>query len=622
MDRRQRILLASACCLGAVIPVWIFVCVPQLEALPADFQYQADIISYDDFYDEQKGEYKGEQRSISDFVYKAIGTKEETLLIENTFTVHKVTGENIFAVKRVYGIDPLTRGHIAGAGDRERDGFLFAPRNLRKGEPLTYWHINYDGPARMTFSGEETLYGLPVYRYETRYEGVPIEQTKNLTGLPDVGVKLGIEADPYLQVWIEPVTGMMVKYADDTVAYYTDLRTGKRLHPWNHFRNTFTSESTAQHVEAAKQKKLVMLLHCFGVPGILGFMVILSLFFLVCKNRAARTLFAGGGSITVVLGLWCLLGPSARTDAVYAGPMETIRISVESGLLPAAVWVAEHNGYLRDQGIALDAKIFPSGRAALQALLQGGEFDMATVAQTPIVTNSFTRSDFVILGAMVSSLNDVKILARKDRDIHVPSDLRDKKIGITTGSTGHYFLGLFLAQHSLTIRDVEPVDMEASALADALADGMVDAIATWEPNIYRARTLLGDKALMLESRGTFREDFYFAAFKEWAKDNRDLLRRFFVAIDQAERFIAEHPAESQAVVASQLQLASAFIAAAWPDFSYRLFMDQAVILNFEQQSRWMIANSLISGNAPENYLDFIDVNALEAVKPSAVTIIR
>ena len=126
---------------------------------------------------------------------------------------------------------------------------MFAPRNLQPGQEFTYWHINYDGPAHMQYTGQQTLHNLNVLKYETRYEGVEIDQTQNLTHLPNVGITKGIRLEPYLQLWVEPTTGRIVQYADDTIAYFYDLETGERLEPWNHFTNTFSESSVRQIVD-------------------------------------------------------------------------------------------------------------------------------------------------------------------------------------------------------------------------------------------------------------------------------------------------------------------------------------------------------------------------------------
>jgi len=44
-----------------------------------------------------------------------------------------------------------------------------------------------------------------------------------------------------------------------------------------------------------------------------------------------------------------------------------------------------------------------------------GEADIATVAETPRVFNSFIRDDFVIFATFAYSYDDSKALGRKDR---------------------------------------------------------------------------------------------------------------------------------------------------------------------------------------------------------------
>ncbi len=242
-----------------LLPIWLYRIVPVLEKLPDDFYYSADIVSTDDFYNEERQAYDGAIYSKTRFYYGVTGKKDGDLIVRNVFDVRTPDDDPIFSVEREYGIDPVTGAHVPTLGDKPRDGYLFAPRHLQAGDAFTYWHINYDGPAHMEFTGKETLYGLPVYRYETRYEGVTIDQTANLGHLPGMGVTRGVELEPYLQLWVEPLTGRIIKYKDDTIAYYYDLRTHERLNPWNHFSNTFHERSVQANVEHMQWEKTKVL---------------------------------------------------------------------------------------------------------------------------------------------------------------------------------------------------------------------------------------------------------------------------------------------------------------------------------------------------------------------------
>ncbi|MEK7548022.1 MAG: ABC transporter substrate-binding protein, partial [Patescibacteria group bacterium] len=83
----------------------------------------------------------------------------------------------------------------------------------------------------------------------------------------------------------------------------------------------------------------------------------------------------------------------------YTGEMEKITLGVEKSLLPSLVWIAENKDYFAENGVEVTIKEFDSGRAAFTKMLNEGGLDMVTVAQTPIMFNSFNRSDFASVAA-------------------------------------------------------------------------------------------------------------------------------------------------------------------------------------------------------------------------------
>ena len=271
--------------------------------LPRDFSYSADILSLDNFYDEENAQYSGEELSITTFSYTTVAHTNEFRDIENIFDVRTLQGDTIFSVSRTYGIDAQTGAHVAGRGDKDRSGFLFAPRGVGK-EEFIYWHINYDEPAEMRFVREDVLHGLPVHVFESHYTA---DQTNNLIHLPDVPEERGVNLDIYLRTWIEPVSGYLVKYQDETTAYYYDRQTGERMFPWNHFSNTYTPESVRTHVFNAKQLKQQILLVTDTLPKILivfGFACVLYWLFM----RIFRHHYRRACKVLLLFGTLLMLG--------------------------------------------------------------------------------------------------------------------------------------------------------------------------------------------------------------------------------------------------------------------------------------------------------------------------
>jgi len=60
----------------------------------------------------------------------------------------------------------------------------------------------------------------------------------------------------------------------------------------------------------------------------------------------------------------------------------------------------------------------------------------------------------------------------------------------------------------------------------------------------------------------------------------------------------------------------------WSQNQFSLSLDQALIVTMEDEARWMIANKLTSEKQVPDFLNYIYVDALKAVKPEAVNIIQ
>lgn len=268
--KNTRIFLAATSILFfSAAALWFLVVGPSRLWIPEDFHYTAQIISQDNFYNEEEQRFSGEQRSATQYEYSVQAVNEDVLTIQNTFDVKTLEGDPIVFVEQEYGVNKKTGAHVEGAGNTNRNGYLFAPHHLEEGEPFTYWHVNYDGPANMEYVGTEYIRGLKVYQYETRYAGVEIDQTENLSFLPGVPEEKHVLLEPHLQIWVEPITGYMVKYTDKTTAYYHDAQTGEKLYPWNQFSNTYTHTSVLAHVEDAAQLKAQWQRHTHTIPLVL-----------------------------------------------------------------------------------------------------------------------------------------------------------------------------------------------------------------------------------------------------------------------------------------------------------------------------------------------------------------
>lgn len=94
------------------------------------------------------------------------------------------------------------------------------------------------------------------------------------------------------------------------------------------------------------------------------------------------------------------------------------------------------------------------------------------------------------------------------------------------------------------------------------------------------------------------------------------------AIDQANDFILKHPDEAQAILKQRFNYTYKYLELVWPENNFSLSLDQSLILAMEDEARWMISNNLTTEKEVPFFNDYIYEDALKAVKPEAVNIIR
>jgi len=298
----------------------------------------------------------------------------------------------------------------------------------------------------------------------------------------------------------------------------------------------------------------------------------------------------------------------------------TIGISATS-LLASLVHIAEDRGCFLEEGIDIEVKGYPTGKAALAATFSG-EVDMGTVADTPIVSNSFERNDFAIFLTIVDSAQHSKTLARKDRDINVPQDLVGKKVATTIGTTAHFFMSVFFTLNGIDVSDVEIVNMKPGEMVEAIVNGDVDAICAWEPNILNATKKLGDNAIILPSDVGYKATFNLVTMNDYIENNPELIRNVIKALVKAGEFASNNRGESIDTIASRLETDREDIDKLWDGYRFKISLHQSLIITLEDVARWSMRNNFTDKTEIPNYLDYIYLDALEEVKPEAVGIIR
>ncbi len=270
-----------------------FVLTPYFFRVPADFHYSADVISVDNLYNEKTKAFSGENRSTTLFEYSIKGNNNGKADINGIFDVRSTSGEEIISLRHDLSLDQYSWKQITPKGV---SGYIFGPRNISKNDTFYYKHISYDEPVKMVFSGEEVIDGVNTYRFTSEFIS---DQTETLSYLPGVPKERGVTLDVKLTLWIEPVSGWLVSYADQASAYFYDQKTKERINPWNTFRNRYTETSIDAQAKNADAQRIRILMSEFG-PAIL--FLLLGLIF-IGRHASRRVKVIGSFIILVLVGL-------------------------------------------------------------------------------------------------------------------------------------------------------------------------------------------------------------------------------------------------------------------------------------------------------------------------------
>jgi ABC-type nitrate/sulfonate/bicarbonate transport system substrate-binding protein len=194
--------------------------------------------------------------------------------------------------------------------------------------------------------------------------------------------------------------------------------------------------------------------------------------------------------LVVALLLWGCPTNNERTQGA-----QSLKLSLATQATPYSglLAIADEKGYFKEQGLEVSMDFHPSGRACLEAVSRG-EADAGTVADIAFAAKVFEDPSLRVL-ASIGTTQGSQIIARKDRNIHNPADLKGKRVGFTPGTTSDYFLYAFLMRQNIQQNEITWVEIPAARQIEALVNGEVDAVSVFDIYTFEAKERLGDAAV-------------------------------------------------------------------------------------------------------------------------------
>ncbi|MGE3876637.1 MAG: ABC transporter substrate-binding protein [Parvibaculaceae bacterium] len=239
----------------------------------------------------------------------------------------------------------------------------------------------------------------------------------------------------------------------------------------------------------------------------------------------------------VAASLTVVAGSTLTADA------KTIRVFSGSSPIFAPIFIADQQGFLKEEGLDVTVRPFTSGAEATEGF-RSGAAEFLVAADVPLIY-LLAGKDTAMIGQF--SANPDMLLIMGPKGAAKPEDLKGKKIGLVTKSASEYLLNQYLADAKMSLTEVERVHLAPFDQVPALARGDVYALSTWKPFDSKIEQVAAGKFEIASYNG--KEDYILfsgiVGKRDYLKENAEVTEKLLRALQKASKWLASAKAEDR-----------------------------------------------------------------------------
>ena len=330
-----------------------------------------------------------------------------------------------------------------------------------------------------------------------------------------------------------------------------------------------------------------------------------------------KTIVALGAASFVILAVlaFFLLTKSSNPERV-----EELRVGAVTQPISALVYIAEQQGMFRRAGPNISIQDCQTGPSSVEDLL-AGKVDVATAAEFVLAMNGFKKGNLRALGT-ISSADNVEIIARKDRGIRKPEDLKGKRVGINKGTVNEFFLNTFLTFNGIFLREVQVVNLSPPEMVAALSEGKIDAASSFPPYTDAMKGNLAQNAVSWPAQGGQAYYFLLITTEEVIRTRPRAITGLLKGVLEAEAFVRRNDKEARSIVARRLNLDHETLLNSWSKTTFHVRLDEDILTLMDDEARWAMKNKYVDSTKIPNYFNFFYLEGLKKISPQSISIIH
>jgi NitT/TauT family transport system substrate-binding protein len=301
----------------------------------------------------------------------------------------------------------------------------------------------------------------------------------------------------------------------------------------------------------------------------------------------------------------------------WASKAEAEKITILSGydVLFMQGYIADKEGFFKDEGLDVDIKYTVSGKVAVDGVVSGA--GVMGIGASLVAVTAATRAPINIIAPLGRSPRNMKLVALKG--ISGATDLKGKKIGFQFGTSGHRHTLAILAKHGMSAKDVTLMNIPAQGLPAALSRGDIDALSVWPPHSTKALAATPGSTALDDGYGVLVGMGLAVMRKDFIASDPASAGKLISALIKANDFMVKHPARTMQHFADQgkitLDLAKKIYADLKPN--YDMSLDKEFMNEMQVSLDFLHDQGKIKKKV--NATDVVYKKIMQAIAPERVT---
>lgn len=305
-----------------------------------------------------------------------------------------------------------------------------------------------------------------------------------------------------------------------------------------------------------------------------------------------------------------------KPAAAGQSPSQLTKVVLAQNPVPhsALAIIAKKKGFFEEEGLDVEVKEFTTGKLCFDAMLGGGA-EFSTVAETPLMYAGFSDQPVCIVATIMTSPETLKIVARKDKGVEKPADLKGKMVGTFKGGNAEYFLAQFLKKNGMTMQDLKVTFMQPPELIAAFTRGDLVALSMWEPHAYNAQRAVGENAVVFADKDLYVETFNIVVMRKFADEKGVLVEKFVRALRKAEQFLKVDQNAAKDVLVGSTAIQKDVLDHIWPYFRLELSLDTTLVDMMTKEAHFAIESGARPAGTPiPDYRKMVERRFLDGMK--------